>query len=1443
MGFSNQYHGLRKTMGLVGSNLNKTLCFFFCLIFSNGLLAVGEPLFFKSLSKEQGLSQSSVIDMVQTSDGYLWLATQDGLNRFDGYESRVFTHDRLNPDSISDNFIWSLAEDNQGNLWVGTASGGMSRYNPKTEKFTHYRHDPSNKASLSGNQILDILVDSKGQVWAATAEAGINLYNPKTDSFIRFQNFGNQIKTLNSNTVRIIKEAPNGKLWLGYSYTPFLRFPGAGLSLFDPKTLENIPYTTEHGLNDNNVTDILTDSGEYIWISTYRGGLHRLNLKTNQIEHVPIKNANNKLRFNSLTKSGENTLWIAQIGGGLIELNTDSLESFVHRPIKNNTIGLNDLSVSSVLVSNDTLYVGTWEQGLNYTSLKARQFGKLLAEFNQANGLSETAVSSVHFSDFDQSFWIANNSSLLKYDNQFSMLARYTPSEIFGPNSKSRIRFIFTDQQGSVWIYGDQNGLFRNALSDNTASSGKKVSFDTLEVYPQIVAMAQVSASAFLIGTRNQGLWLFDEQLDELTLLFGGSIDKEKASSLSITEQGIIKDPVLNGWWIASLNKGLLYISSQLTLYDLSALNKQLNTSSIQSILPDNNQTLWLGTQNLGVLKLEWAQSRTMSELPSVKSFGQNEGLSTNAIGYIGKSKEDIWISTTQGVSVLNATSEKILNLSPVDGVLSDYSVGLGAASSSILVFSGFQGVTFFNPNEVVLEQTNRKPLINQLLINNQNALIDADHKKTPLNHSSIQFTEELVFHHNLTHFTLGFALLDFLEPRYTQFAYRLHGFDQQWLYTNSNRRFATYTNLDPGHYEFELKASDHLNRWNDNSTKLTIIVEPPPWKTWWAYSLYIFITCLILSSFAWQRIREVRAIKEKNEQLSVTSKLFENTSEGVLLFDFNNKIASVNKGYLAMTGFSENEMMGKYFSLPQTDEPTSTNFAQILDSVEHGTKWQGELYASRKSGEVFPVEIVIDKIQENNLTSNQNQGKFHFVAILSDITERKQHEKKLKELAFFDELTMLPNRSNFERLVENEIQLSTEEKFKSFALMFMDLDNFKAINDSLGHGVGDRFLQKMSQNLRMHLDHEITLARLGGDEFLILLPTNYVAKYCIQPNRASADFIKNIAIQICDLVNHSIDIDEYKLRATCCIGIASFPQHGLSFERLFRNADTAMYEAKKNKYKRVQWYNKKMNLKARQDFEIAEEIREDIKTNKFIPFYQLKINTETGLVDSLEVLARWYNQKLGWISPVQFIHIAEERGLINLLSEQIIRRACQEIKPLIAQDLFTGKMAVNLSPLQFQQADMVDNILAILTSESFPTSHFEVEVTESVSMYDNDAAISYMQAMHNQGISIALDDFGTGFSSLSYLHDFPLDTVKIDRSFIENVTRDKDKKKVVAAIISMSHSLGMKVTAEGIEEIEQFNFLKDLKCDFLQGFLLHEPCDINLLKEVLGNKSVFIPK
>jgi diguanylate cyclase (GGDEF)-like protein/PAS domain S-box-containing protein len=563
---------------------------------------------------------------------------------------------------------------------------------------------------------------------------------------------------------------------------------------------------------------------------------------------------------------------------------------------------------------------------------------------------------------------------------------------------------------------------------------------------------------------------------------------------------------------------------------------------------------------------------------------------------------------------------------------------------------------------------------------------------------------------------------------------------------------------------------------------------------------------------------------------------LLEAAPDAMVVVNQDGKIVLLNVQAEKQFGYRRDELVGQKITniIPQGFEERL--IADALRSVEDALAQQIgtgiELYGRRKNGSEFPIEIMLSPLE--------SAGEILVTAAIRNITTRKKAEallvqkieelnrsneelvksadvartmtQQMTDLAEHDALTGLPNRLLLNDRVGNAIAFAQRNKCQ-VAVLFLDLDGFKHINDSLGHAIGDRLLQSVATSLRDCVRAPDTVSRHGGDEFVILLPE------LRQPQDAAI-----AATRLLRAIAKSHFIDGHDLHVTTSIGVSVYPDDGLDAETLIKNADTAMYQAKENGHQRYQFFRQAMNVRAVERQSIEEHLRRALERREFTVHYQPKINLDAKVITGVEALIRWTHPTRGLISPLQFIPVAEDCGLILPIGAWVLREACAQARAWVDAGLPFMTMAVNVSAKQFENENFMRDIFAILDETGLDPRYLELELTESVLMRRAELTASILLTLRERGIRVAVDDFGTGYSSLSYLRKFPLDALKIDRSFVSQITTIPDEMTIVRAIISMGRSLNLRVIAEGVETQGQFDFLKIHQCDEAQGYYFSPP-------------------
>jgi diguanylate cyclase (GGDEF)-like protein/PAS domain S-box-containing protein len=554
---------------------------------------------------------------------------------------------------------------------------------------------------------------------------------------------------------------------------------------------------------------------------------------------------------------------------------------------------------------------------------------------------------------------------------------------------------------------------------------------------------------------------------------------------------------------------------------------------------------------------------------------------------------------------------------------------------------------------------------------------------------------------------------------------------------------------------------------------------------------------------------------KRSEESLLLAEKVFSNSGQAILITDPDGTIVSVNPAFTEITGYASAEALGQNPHMFSSGRHDKAFFAAMWGELKRSGIWTGEVWDRRKNGEIFPKWLTI------NAVVDASSGEItHYVAIFSDITERKENEARIEHLAYHDPLTGLPNR--FALLARLAQSLADARRSGTqLALMFIDLDHFKNINDSLGHDIGDQLLITVAQRLRSVLREIDTVARLGGDEFVIVVPG------IVAPEDAA-----HVAGKVIEVIGEPLTLAGHVLHTSPSIGIGVFPTDGLDADALMKNADTAMYYAKQDGRNAYHFFTAAMNAAATERLLLETQLRGAIGRNELHLAYQPQVQLSTGGIIGVEALARWNHPERGPITPDKFIPVAEETGMIIPLGAWVLEEACRQAVLWDAQGLPPLRMAVNLSTYQFRDRDLVRHIDDILHRTGLPADRLELEITESAMMKNTGQAEEVLRSLGSRGIHLAIDDFGTGYSSLAYLSRFPLDRLKIDRSFVTDLEQDANNIAITEGIIMLARSLGLAVIAEGIETPTQLDILKNFGCGEGQGYLFGRP----MLAEELGN-------
>jgi diguanylate cyclase (GGDEF)-like protein/PAS domain S-box-containing protein len=565
---------------------------------------------------------------------------------------------------------------------------------------------------------------------------------------------------------------------------------------------------------------------------------------------------------------------------------------------------------------------------------------------------------------------------------------------------------------------------------------------------------------------------------------------------------------------------------------------------------------------------------------------------------------------------------------------------------------------------------------------------------------------------------------------------------------------------------------------------------------------------------------RDITERKRTEDVRRQAATVFESSHDGAVITDLTGRILAVNRAYQEITGYSEAELLGQNPSMLHSGLQNKAFYQSMWASLKEAGYWRGELWNRCKNGEIYPERITISAVK------NASGETTHYVGMSSDLSQLKQSETQLEHLAHYDPLTDMPNRL----LVQSHLThtLAQAQRLgRQVGVLYLDLDRFKSINESLGYLVGDELLVNLTKRLTSRLRGGDMLARLGGDEFLLVME-----------HMEGPEDVAGVARSLLELLTQSFVLSgEQEVFIGASIGISVFPNDGNSANQLIQHADAAMHQAKKQGRNTYSFYTDSLTRAAGEHFELETRLRHAITANQLRVYYQPQVDIATGHIIGAEALVRWLDPERGLIPPVHFIPLAEETGLINAIGEWVLRETCLQGMRWIKAGLPFLTLAVNLSPHQFMRGNIAELVSKVLAETGFPAGRLELELTESALMEQEEAAVKMLHLLRAQDIRLAIDDFGTGYSSLAYLKRFPLDILKIDKSFVDDIPFHQDDMEIAATIIAMGHTLGFKVLAEGVETAEQLAFLQAKGCDMYQGYLTSPAVPAEEFEKLLKKK------
>ena len=552
---------------------------------------------------------------------------------------------------------------------------------------------------------------------------------------------------------------------------------------------------------------------------------------------------------------------------------------------------------------------------------------------------------------------------------------------------------------------------------------------------------------------------------------------------------------------------------------------------------------------------------------------------------------------------------------------------------------------------------------------------------------------------------------------------------------------------------------------------------------------------------------------------------MFAATSDGIVLTDLQGNIVDVNPAFCAATGYARDELLGHNPRMMKSDRHDAEFYRRLWHALVHEGHWQGEVWDRRRNGELYARWLTIDAVRD------ERGNPTHYVGVFSQLCTAQRKESEIERALHADPLTGLINRVLFRDRLRQAMRHGRRAGQK-VAVLHLDLDGFKAVNEQHGHPFGDRLLTAVAERLRTGLRGADTAAREGGDAFLFLLP-----------EAGSASDAGLVARKLLELLAEPFQLEPHRdVRVSASIGIVLHPDDAEDIDELLAHAEAAMQRAKGAGRNRYHFYSRSLQARASQELELEAELRRALEQEQFLLYYQPQVDARRGQLTGVEALVRWNHPRQGVLPPARFLKLAEETGLIVPLGEWVLRTACRQARRWRDQGLPPLRVAVNLAAAQFDDLRLVDRVAGHLIESGVDPRQFEVEITEGGAMRSPEKTVERLMELKAIGVRVAIDDFGTGYSSLGYLRRFPVDTLKVDRTFLRDVPDDEDNATLCAAVIGLARSLNMSVIAEGVETAAQVEFLREKECDELQGFLFSRPLPPEELARLARTRTTLLP-
>lgn len=1486
--------------------------------------------YFQRLDSRNGLAQNTVSLVFQDHQGFMWLVTQGGLFRYDGYDLKRFTHEPDRDGSLPGDYqISALADAKDNNLWVGSSSSGLLLFDPQSNTV-----QPLPKAVQRDHlPVSDLLQLPDGDLLVGS-QLGIDRL--VTTPTLHLQSVWREPKG-QKVAIRSMTRCPDGEIYAlaGTDVVSVIHASSGRVLVNTPETIDALYCTAQGKL-------LLGDAN----------GLASVDRTSGALTPKWQSSDGSAIGVLAIVADHAGRLWVGLSDRSLLRISPDGKLAHVQAAPAGIRGGLPDSLVTALFIDRSgLLWVGTASDGVVWTQPDGSPMRAVL----NVSGDTRTRLSvRALMAAPDGQFWATlNGRGLTRYDPASQTITGFggAIAELFGRTHT------------------------RAHVPKNPASPGAgRVRVEPVPAVPADVRFYNLLAGAdgAVLMASNYGIVKFDPATGKASFAdLGGVPARTPTRVLFRARNGDL--------WAAPFGAGLVHYHAGKAVQRFDS-QSGLGSDSVITLAQDKAGHIWAGTtRGLSLIEPDTGKVRTFREIPGrkdslagqivisllvtragqvwvgtlaglshleridaqgahFKRHGLHDGLPDTTIDCMLEDDHgNIWFSTNLGIARLDPNTGGLRSFGLADGLQGEeYNSGACLRTAAGKLLFGGRGFDIIDPANV-RGQDQQAPVVITAIYTGKGQVPVPDSESTPVNIAA-----------NARSLYVTFATLDYSATGRNRFRVRLVGVNPDWSAPSLSHTIG-YTGLHPGDYRLEIQSV--LPDGAPGSTRTLVVHVKTAW--WWTMQMrVVYVAALalliLIALLGWRshhheqarhrrqlRLRESRlrhalwgsgdqfwdwdlqrgtvmrlgpeggpgrhheesmpvdqwrhsmvhpddlaavdaalaehlagrsehfevehrvrdsngewiwvisrgktvevdaqgkplrvcgterdisALRAADSDRRIASEVIRNMSEAVTVTDLDFRFISVNTAFTRMTGYAAAEVLGRDASILNGSRHAPDSYSHLRQVLAETGHWRGELWQRRKDGEEFLSWVELNEVCDAAGTRT------HMIGVLTDITDRKRAEQELRYLANYDTLTGLPNRALLgERL--GAAVISARRSGHKVGLLFLDLDRFKHVNDSLGHLAGDRTLKAAGARLRQCVRENDVVARLGGDEFTVVLED-------IVDTRGAEDMANRLLQAFAKPLNIS---SAQETVISPSIGIALYPDHGQTPADLLKCADTAMYYAKERGRNTWAVYHSGMDARARDHATLIAALRRALERNELRLVYQPKMAIRNGSITGMEALLRWHHPELGEIPPSTFIPLAEETGQIHEISAYVFATACADLGRFREAGHRHITMAINLSAAQLNRPDLTLHICDMLAENDIAPNQIELELTESMVMANAEQSVRLLGELKSIGARLSIDDFGTGYSSLAYLKRLPIDTLKIDQEFVGDITTDPDDAAITSTIITMAHSLQLKVIAEGVETPEQLAFLKAQRCDEIQGYWFSRPLSADACLDFLNQHA-----